>query len=102
MGESYRVVLDDLASAASTFAREADEFLAIMPETGPGCPDGGDPVFNGMLQAVLEATGLLHTQIAGALEHHSSRLWGAFNRYNEAEEHVRHLCRHLIDAAELT
>jgi hypothetical protein len=102
VGQSYRVVLDDLVSAASTFAREGDEFRAIMPTLGPACPDGGDAALNQVLRTVVEATGLLHTQIAGALEHHASRLWQAHERYADAEDHVRHLCRHLIDAAGLT
>jgi hypothetical protein len=96
------VVLDDLVSVASMFAREADEFHGIMPTLSVSCPDGGDGAFNVVLRNVVEAAELLHTQIAGALEEHGVRLRQAYERYSDADDQVRHLCRQLIDAAELT
>jgi hypothetical protein len=99
---SFNVVLGDIASAAGSFSTESSTFRAIMPEGGPSCPDGGDASVNKTLATVVDAVGLLHAQIANAIEDHASKLKTAHDKYQGTEEDVKQVCQDLTRDASLT
>jgi hypothetical protein len=46
MSDGFQVVMSDLQAAAAAFHSEASTFLAIMPQSPSGLPDGGSGSFN--------------------------------------------------------
>jgi hypothetical protein len=81
----FQVVMSDLLDLSGTFRAESGTCRAIMPDEGPACPDGGDGAVNGMMQAVTEAVGLAHVQLADVMALHASKLQAAHDRYQDAE-----------------
>ena len=95
MSDSFSVVLGDIAATAKVFARESDTFKAIMPDEGPGCPDGGDASVDETLRTVIKAVGLLHLQIAGAIDDHADKLSAVHDNYENTDVGVQQLMQDL-------
>lgn len=90
-GDGFQVVMSDLLDASSTFGTEASTYKAIMPTSGPACPDGGDGAFNQSLQAVVQMIGAFHLQAAGVMEVDSAKLKKAHDNYAHTEESLTQL-----------
>ncbi|HEX6507272.1 MAG TPA: DUF6317 family protein [Chloroflexota bacterium] len=88
MTGGFQVLMDDLTALAETFSRQAGEFKAIIPPSGPPCPDGGDAAINQAMLAIVEMTGLLHLQFAGELDNHAMKLRQAHAAYAAAEDDI--------------
>lgn len=81
----FQVVLADLQQAAKTFGTESKVFAGIMPQ-GLTVPDGGSAAFDSICQAVVDAIGALHLQIAGDISAHATKLQQAHDNYQRTEE----------------
>ena len=102
MSDSFSVVLGDIAATAKVFTNESDTFKAIMPDEGPGCPDGGDASVDGTLHTVITAVGLLHLQIAGAIADHAGKLSSVHDNYEHTETSVQQLLQNLQRQASIS
>ncbi len=98
-GGGFQVVVADLRDASGAFGREAGEFQAIMPESGPACPDGGDGALNEILGVTLDGVGLLHLLFAGMVDDHASKLNTAAVKYEANEISLAELCTQLTGDA---
>jgi hypothetical protein len=97
----FQVVMSDLASAASTFHREAAAFQAIMPDACTSLPDGGSAAFNGSLNAVVETLTLVHLQIGADIDDNGTKLQTAHDRYARTEESLTTLAQQVSDPARI-
>lgn len=102
MSDSFSVVLGDIAATAKVFTDESDTFKAIMPDEGPGYPDGGDASVDGVLHTVISAVGLLHLQIAGAIGDHASKLSSVHDNYEKTDISVQQLLQDLQRQANIS
>ena len=94
-GDGFQVVMSDLLDASTTFGTEAATYKAIMPDSGPACPDGGDGAFDQSLQVVAQLIGALHLQAAGVMENDSAKLKKAHDNYAHTEESLAQLCNQI-------
>lgn len=97
----FQVVMSDLQSAAETFHTEASTFLAIMPQTPSGLPDGGSGSFNASLSATVGALCLLHLQVGGDMDSNGTKLQTAHDRYQHTETSLTSLADDIADPAKL-
>lgn len=100
-GRGFQVVMSDLLAASSTFHSEATTFAAIMPESGPACPDGGDAAFDQNLQVVVQMIGTLVHQAASVIDGDSTKLKTAHDRYASTEEGLTELCNQIGDPTKI-
>jgi Family of unknown function (DUF6317) len=98
----FQVVMQDLVALSRTFDTEAATCRAMMPDEGPACPDAGDGAVNGMMQAVTEAVGLAHVQLASVMALHASKLQAAHDRYQDAEMSNVQLAARIAAAARVS
>jgi hypothetical protein len=89
----FQVVLSELASTAQVFDRESDDFNAIMPAGGPGCPDGGSGAVDAALDAAVKLLGALHEQMAVVIGDHGAKLAAAHDNYERTEDGLTQLIR---------
>jgi Family of unknown function (DUF6317) len=94
-GGGFQVVVADLRDASGAFGREAGEFQAIMPESGPACPDSGDGALNQILGVTLDGVGLLHMLFAGVVDDHAGKLDTAAMKYADNEVSLAQVCTQL-------
>jgi hypothetical protein len=95
-GGGFQVVLGDLLDASSTFGSEAVTFKAIMPDSGPACPDGGDEAINQSLRATVQLISTLHLQATGVIEDDSAKLRKAHDNYANTDEGLARLCSQIV------
>jgi hypothetical protein len=98
----FQVIMQDLLDLSRTFDTESGTCRAIMPDEGPACPDAGDGAVNGMMQAVTEAVGLAHVQLASIMALHASKLQKAHDRYHDIEMTNVQLASKIAAAARIT
>jgi Family of unknown function (DUF6317) len=98
----FQVAMQDLLNLSRTFNSESGTCRAIMPDEGPACPDAGDGAVNGMMQAVTEAVGLAHVQLASVMALHASKLHAAHDRYQDAEMSNVQLASKIAAAARIS
>ena len=102
MSGGFQVVMQDLLALSRTFDAESGTCRSIMPDEGPACPDAGDGAVNGMMQAVTEAVGLAHVQLASVMALHASKLQAAHGRYQDAEMTNTQLASKIAAAARIS
>ena len=100
-GGGFQVVMSDLQAAAATFHTEASTFLAIMPQSPSGLPDGGSGSFNASLSATVGALCLLHLQVGGDMDNNGTKLQTAHDRYQHTETSLTNLANEISDPAKL-
>jgi hypothetical protein len=94
-GDGFQVVMSDLLDASTTFHNEATTYMAIMPDSGPACPDGGSGAINQALQVTAALIGALHLQAAGVMDNDSAKLKKAHDNYANTEESLTQLCNQI-------
>lgn len=85
MSGGFRVVVSDLQTASGVFTSESKTLAAVMPMSGPACPDGGSGEINGALQTITEAIGGLNAQLSAVIAAHGHKLQAAHDNYQHAE-----------------
>jgi hypothetical protein len=90
-GGGFQVVLSDLESMAGVFRRESAAFEAIMPPSGPACPDAGGGGIDAAMHAAVSLLGVLHQQMAGVIGEHASKLQAAHDNYEKTETSLAQL-----------
>lgn len=81
MGDGFQVVLDDLSSMATTFAREAGIYAQIKPRITPPVADAGDDTLNHIIKVVMECLDVLHTKMTEGIDEHATLLRKAHDSY---------------------
>jgi hypothetical protein len=102
MSGGFQVVMSDLLAASATFHTESSTLEAIMPDSGPACPDGGSAAFNQNLSVVVQMIGTLHHQAAAVIESDSEKLKTAHDRYAKTEESLTQLSTQIADPLKIS
>lgn len=84
----FQVFLSDLQKASGVFHSESGTFEAIMPDSGPACPDGGSGDIDQAMKAAMNLLGLLHSQMATVIGQHSVKLQDAHDNYERVDSGV--------------
>jgi uncharacterized protein DUF6317 len=95
-GSGFQVVMSDLQNMAGVFHRESGTFEAIMPGSGPACPDAGGGDVNTALHAAAELLGVLHEQMAAVIGQHGDKLQTAHDNYDHTETSLTKLASSLV------
>ncbi len=101
MSGGFQVVMSDLLAASATFHTESATLEAIMPDSGPACPDGGSAAIDQNLQVVAQMIGTLHHQAAAVIESDSEKLKTAHDRYAKAEDNLTQLSSQIGDPSKI-
>jgi hypothetical protein len=87
----FQVVFSDLDDMARAFRREAGAFEAVMPASGPPCPDAGGSDVDAAMRAATQLLGLLHRQLAAVIGEHGRKLQAAHDNYEQTETSLTRL-----------
>lgn len=101
MSRGFQVVMSDLLAASATFHTESATLEAIMPDSGPACPDGGSGAINQNLSVVVQMIGTLHHQAAAVIDSDSQKLKAAHDKYASTEESLTDLAGQIGDPAKI-
>ncbi|MEY9844075.1 hypothetical protein ABH940_001139 [Streptacidiphilus sp. BW17] len=88
MGNSYQVVLADLAAMAKTYHSQADHYRSLKVQVSPPLVDGSDPGFNDALQTIMDSLDSLHTKMADKIDDHGDKLSYTHDSYQRRDVDV--------------
>ena len=94
-GGGFQVVMSDLENMAGVFHRESGTFQAIMPNSGPACPDAGGGDIDTALHAAAQLLGVLHQQMAAVISEHGDKLQKAHDNYAHTDASLAQLASSL-------
>jgi len=89
--DGYRVVLDELAAAASAFSSEGRLLQGLAAGLPGSAPDTGDAALNAELGAVLQSIQLLAASLAQRVTDHGNKLYAAHETYTRTDRANKHL-----------
>ena len=101
MSNGFQVVMSDLLAASATFHTESATLEAIMPDSGPPCPDGGSAAIDQNLQVVAQMIGTLHHQAAAVIDSDAQKLKTAHDQYAKTEESLTQLASQIGDPSKI-
>jgi hypothetical protein len=85
MSTGFQVFYDGLVTASTSFAQQATTYDAIMPNSGFGCPRGGDDEIDRIMNLLVVGLSGVHNVIANVMETHAWKLREAHDNYNRSD-----------------